>query len=675
MAATLRVPTIFTAVDRVSNIVRRMGRNTMSAMNKIGNGVNKANKLFDKLTPSIGAAGKELLQYVSAASIAAAAFSGVQFGVNSIMDYEVALHSLSAVTGEETSKFKGQIEDIAKRTKKSAIDVTSSFEVIGSAMSQYLDNPKALGQITEAGITLSKAARTELTPTLENLTSVMNQFKLGAEDAAKTIDILTAGEIVGSVSTAKVAEGLKEFGANAYGANVKLSESVALIETLGKQMDHSKIAVGARNLLNVLATAKGLPKPALASLQKHNVNLNLLMDKTKPLGVRLKELSKIQKDAIAVANVFGKENLTAGNVIFSNLDVYEQWEAQIQKTSKAQEQAVKNSDTVKNRIDELKASFINWAVSGDELNPTLLRIKDSLVWLADNIGAVVKTAAWLIGSFLAIKTLLLASTIAMGAYNIALGIFAGLNTTAAISLGTNTMALRAWYVTTWLSEKAMLVWAATMKVVTGVQWLWNAAMTANPIGIIVMAVAALIALVAAIIIYWDEWGSTVVRFMGPLGILIDFVMTLRQNWDMIVKAFKDGGVISGLKAIGRVLLDVLLKPVQTLLNLLGKIPGMSQLAANGIKGIQNIRDGLGVESSDKNERAVQAQNNQNSGKGVLVSKPALSSPLVAGQQAMMTNTTRNYLDVNVNDPGGNSTISQRGPLNIPIKVTSTSGKK
>jgi TP901 family phage tail tape measure protein len=663
MAATLQVPTIFTAVDRVSNVVNRLGRNTMNSMNRAQRGVGTADKWFNKLTPSIGDAGKEMLNYVSAASLGAAAFAGAKFGIDSVMDYETALHSLSAVTGESSDKFKGQVEDIAKRSKKSAIDVASSFEVIGSAMSQYLDNPKALGQITEAGITLSKAARTELTPTLENLTSVMNQFKLGAEEANKTINILTAGEIVGSVSTAKVAEGLKEFGANAYGANVELSESVALIETLGKQMDHTKIAVGARNLLNVLATAKGLPKPALASLQKHNVNLNLLMDKTKPLGVRLKELSKIQNDAIAVANVFGKENLTAGNVIFSNLKTYDEWEAKIRETNKAQEQAATNSDTLKNRVEEVKNSFVNWAVSGDSLNPTLTNVKDRLVWLADNIDLVITSVATFVKWFLIVRGTIWAAMIAMAAYNIILGIFAALNTSSAISLGTNTLALRAWYITTLVSEKAMWLWAGVMKVVTAAQWLWNAAMTANPIGLIIVGIAALIGFVVAIIYYWDEWGSTVVKFLGPLGLVIDFIMTLIKNWDMVKKAFQEGGIKAGLMAIGRVLFDVMLKPVQMLLAALAKIPGLSKLATNGLQNVTAMRAALDVQSSDSSENK---------------STPALSNPTV--KQGQITNenvnTTRNLVDINLNNPfGGSAGVQQRGPLAIPVKVTPTNGRK
>ena len=525
-------------------------------------------------------------------------------------------------------------------------------------MSQYLDNPKALGQITEAGITLAKASRQELQPTLENLTSVMNQFKLGAEEANKTINILTAGEIVGSVSTSRIATSLQAFGANAYTANVKLSESVALLEVLGKQMDHSKIDVGARNLLNVMASAKGLPKEAITSLQKHKVNLELLMDTTKPLGVRLKELSKIQGDAVAITNVFGKENMTAANVIFGNLSTYDKWASEIEKTNKAQEQAATNSNTLKNRIDEVKNSFINAMVSGDKLNPTLEKIKNGLIWIADNMQSVLTWTLRLVGAIAIFKTLLIGAEVVMGAYNIGLGITGALSNTASIAIGRNTIALAAYNITTKAAAAATWLWNGAVKAYTAAQWLLNAAMTANPIGLIIAGVMILIGIIVLIIAKWNEWGAAISLFLVPIGLVINVIQSFRRNWDMVVNAFKTGGIMGALKAIGKVLLDALLMPVQQLLNLLSKVPGMANLASKGVDKIQQMRDALGVNTGD--------------------SKPLLSSSEV--KQGQVTNeninTTNNKLDINVNDPGGNvKSTKSKGPIPIPVRTTKTNGQR
>ena len=49
---------------------------------------------------------------------------------------------------------------------------------------------------------------------------------------------------------------------------------------------------------------------------------------------------------------------------------------------------------------------------------------------------------------------------------------------------------------------AMKGWAAACKIATAAQWLWNAALAANPIGIVVVAIAAA---VAAVILLWTHW--------------------------------------------------------------------------------------------------------------------------------------------------------------------------
>ena len=86
MALSLKVPTIFTAQDKMSSVIRKMTQGVQGFHNKLQSGVSAGNKLFRKLTPSISAAGKELLSFVSAATIAGAIFAGVNFGTQSVMD-------------------------------------------------------------------------------------------------------------------------------------------------------------------------------------------------------------------------------------------------------------------------------------------------------------------------------------------------------------------------------------------------------------------------------------------------------------------------------------------------------------------------------------------------------------------------------------------------------------
>jgi hypothetical protein len=116
--------------------------------------------------------------------------------------------------------------------------------------------------------------------------------------------------------------------------------------------------------------------------------------------------------------------------------------------------------------------------------------------------------------------------------------------------------------------------------------------------LIIVGIAALIALIATIIVKYDEWGATMALLMGPLGLVINLIQSFRRNWDAIKKAFTDGGIMAGLKKIGAVIIDALLMPVQQLLELASNIPGLGKLAGKGAAKIESIRRGLGVEMND-----------------------------------------------------------------------------
>ena len=136
------------------------------------------------------------------------------------------------------------------------------------------------------------------------------------------------------------------------------------------------------------------------------------------------------------------------------------------------------------------------------------------------------------------------------------------------------------------ATKMQALWTS---VVTGAQWLWNAAMTANPIGLIIAGVALLIGYVATAITHFDSFGASMTLLLGPIGFVVSAFMALRDHWDSITAAFSSGGIIAGFKRIGIVLLDTILKPVQQLLELIAKIPGLRGLAGSGAASIKAMR--------------------------------------------------------------------------------------
>lgn len=145
-----------------------------------------------------------------------------------------------------------------------------------------------------------------------------------------------------------------------------------------------------------------------------------------------------------------------------------------------------------------------------------------------------------------------------------------------------------------MGVSALATFTGSMVAAIAAQWGLNVAMYANPIGLVVLAIAALVGAVVLIIKKYDEWGAAMTFALGPLGMLINMAMSLRRHWDSVVEAFQSDGIIAGLKRIGAVLLDALLMPLRQVFELIGKIPGMGQVAEIHLDVIDKMRDNLGV---------------------------------------------------------------------------------
>lgn len=137
-------------------------------------------------------------------------------------------------------------------------------------------------------------------------------------------------------------------------------------------------------------------------------------------------------------------------------------------------------------------------------------------------------------------------------------------------------------------------------------WLFNAAMAANPIGLMVLGIALLSAAITVGIAKFDEWGALLLYLLGPIGRIVAAFKLIYDHWDSIVQAFKSDGIIGGLKRIGIVLMDVFLKPLQQFLELIAKIPGMGKIAGDGAKQIENLRKGLDLVTPGEKEAKLKA---------------------------------------------------------------------
>lgn len=168
--------------------------------------------------------------------------------------------------------------------------------------------------------------------------------------------------------------------------------------------------------------------------------------------------------------------------------------------------------------------------------------------------------------------------------------------------------------------------AKSLKLVEGAQWLWNIAMSMNPIGLIVIGIVALIGIIVLAIAKWDEWGASLMLFLGPIGLVVSAFKSLYDHWESIKLAFQTDGIIGGLKRIGIVLLDALLKPLQQILELAAKIDPTG-LAQKGLDKIKQFREANNlITPGEKDPKLAPKSPTDNAPKS-----PLLKAPLIDGK--------------------------------------------
>lgn len=164
---------------------------------------------------------------------------------------------------------------------------------------------------------------------------------------------------------------------------------------------------------------------------------------------------------------------------------------------------------------------------------------------------------------------------------------------------------------------------------------FNAVMSLNPLGVVILSVIALITVIAILVKNWDSIKNTIIIFIDyvnqffqnmldnilkvcgiaktavadfvsssveffqrllnkiiefienspaflqalalPFINVIELIKTLFDMWKNVINSFKSEGIIGALKAIGGGILAFLLTPIATLLKLVSKIPGVGGL--------------------------------------------------------------------------------------------------
>lgn len=414
-------------------------------------------------------------------------------------------------------------------------------------------------------------------------------FKMSQDEVRALSDQINYLSNVTASDTTTISDIVTRVGALGDVAGVSSASIAAIGTTMASVGVGSEVAAtGIKNFMLSLVAGEAATKTQQEAYKKlgldsEQVSKDMQKDSEKTILKVLQGVSKLSKaeQATTLQQLFGKESIGAIAPLLTNLDNLKnnldavsdstKYLGSMQKEFEARNATTANTlQLTKNRVAELGINIGSILLPG--LNKVLEVINPLLGKVADFANQN-KTLIGVIGGVVFGLASLKIASLALGyAWTFVSG--------GALILQKAYLALRSSAI---LAAVATKGWAAA-------QWLFNAAMTANPIGLIVAAIAAVIAAGVALYMHWDTVKAKFVEVWEGI-----------KNWFTSFSLYDSG--MKMLQTLADGIKAAAYAPVEAISGALGKVREylpfsdakvgpLSQLTLSGQKVVDTLREGM-----------------------------------------------------------------------------------
>lgn len=624
MATKYAIETVYKLIDNITMPLDKIGVK--------GKTVGRALKNeFTKTEQQLANVGTKLKSFAKGAALAGIALVGVGIGVatKQFIDYD------AAVTGA-TAKFKDlditsvDYKDNLKAVGKVARDVAAITEF------NAVDTAGALDKMAMAGLTskqsmallagttnLATAAGADLTTAVDIATDALGAFGLMTEDEKalegnlnRLSDVMAKTTNMFNTDISGFFESAKMGAATFTSTGQSLEDFSAMVGVMASSgIKGSESGTQLRNMMLSLASpsktaAMALDRMGIKTTDAQGNFLNII-DILAQFEKGMKGMGDAEK-AAALTDIFGKRTVTGVTLLLAEgTEGLKRYSKELQNAGgTAANVAAAMRGSLANRIEVLKSAltelgfkFVDaFAAKGgkaiENLTATITNFDPASI--IDFLTAAFTVISKIVGVLWKIRIIIISLAIAWGVYKVAM--------IAAVVIS-NIMGM----------VQAVQALMSAQQGMNVVQAIFNVLLTANPVGVIIVAIAALIAIIILCVKHWDEITAAMARcwdwvkknqeavlgiiavFTGPFGFIISIVREFWNEWDRITQAFTNDGIIAGLKQIGATILSALLAPLQGVFGLLGKIPGVGKHFENFATNIESFRNQIkGIDDSTAN---------------------------------------------------------------------------
>lgn len=507
---------------------RALQRETIAA----GQAAEEAEKAYNSFSPTLTSvsssarsASDALGKMADATKLASAAAAGVLGASAKVaMDFESAISQIAATMGKtvddlEIQQLKAFAEEMGRTTAFSAAEAASGLNILAMA---GLDANQQMATLP-AVLDLAAAGSLSLDTAAKYVTGSIKGFGGSMEDASKYADLIAKGatqaatdvDMLGAAMSASAAT------AKSYGQDADMT-TVALLRLAEQNLTGTEAATSLNRAIADLYTPTDAAKKALDSLgvsaydmtgQARDVN-----DVVDQLNASLLGMSEEQKNA-TLNTIFTTNGLSAFNKMTSSTtETVDRFRDAVRGAGgSASEQAATQLDNFAGRVTLLKSALEGAAIQiGEQLLPYLEKI----------VAIVQKAVDWFSSLDKGQQSMIVTILLMVAALSPVAGILSAvLGAVANLSL-------------------ALPLLSSGLSAATGAFGAFSAALIANPIGLVI---AAIVALVAALAIFGDDikavlksvdeylqnvFATDFSETWGVLGdILNGFLATAKDAWD------------------------------------------------------------------------------------------------------------------------------------------------
>lgn len=440
-------------------------------------------------------------QMASLGKVAAgAALSGglMSIPVRTAIEFEQSMLNVKSVINGITEEEFIALNDEAKRlgaaTSFSASEAAEGMKYL--AMAGFNTN-----QIIEAMpglLDMARAGVIDLGRASDISSNILSAFGISANEMGRVADTLTMAFTTSNTTLESLGYTMKYVGPIARAAGMSLEEAAAMAGLLGNVGIQGEMAgTQLRAMLNRLAAPVG---PAQEKLKELGITVKDSTGNLRPMIELLAEMDSKTANMgnadrlAAFKTIFGEEavsglseliNQAGAGGIAKYLDIVKN------NTGKASQVASIQMSGVKGAMDELSSAAEGLSITFANLFlPAIKSITNGMKSLTNTLNSFIEAhptltrgVVYAVAGFTAyvavVKSLMIAKS--------------------ALAVGTTLLASR-----TLLLNGVVTTATFVTKAVTVAQWALNAALTANPIGLVVAGVAALIGVGIALYKNWDK---------------------------------------------------------------------------------------------------------------------------------------------------------------------------